>query len=92
MPHAEMLGWTAAALMLLTFASRDAKVLRSLALATNAGFIAYGAVADLLPVLTLHLLLVPINLHRLVQAFKPEIQQGPSKGAAPDRRCKPSSS
>jgi hypothetical protein len=88
MPHVDMLGWMAAALMLLTFASREAKV-RSLALATNAGFIAYGAVADLMPVLTLHLLLVPINLHRLVQPFKPEIQRSLSGSGEPNGECNP---
>jgi len=44
--------------------------LRLLALAGNAAFIAYGSMAQLLPVLVLHLALVPVNLWRLNQAFQ----------------------
>jgi len=66
---AETLGWVAAGLTLATFICRDMRRLRLLALAANAAFIAYGALAQLLPVLMLHLLLVPVNLWRLNQAF-----------------------
>jgi hypothetical protein len=64
-------GWLAAGLTLATFVCRDLRRLRLLALATNAAFIGYGAAAQLLPVLTLHLALVPVNLWRLNQAFRP---------------------
>ncbi len=67
MPHTDLLGWIAAALMISTFASRDAHVMRPLAVATNLAFIGYGATADLAPVLTLHLVLLPINLWRWSQ-------------------------
>jgi len=66
---AETLGWVAAGLTLAAFICRDMRRLRLLALAANAAFIAYGALAQLLPVLMLHLLLVPVNLWRLNQAF-----------------------
>jgi hypothetical protein len=33
-------------------------------------FIAYGALAGLVPVMALHLLLVPINALRLIQALR----------------------
>ncbi len=64
----DWLGWAAALLTLLTFACRDMRRLRLLALAANAAFIAYGALANLLPVLVLHLALVPVNLWRFNQA------------------------
>jgi len=72
----EALGWAAALLTLLTFVSADMRRLRLLALAGNAAFIAYGSMAQLLPVLVLHLALVPVNLWRLNQAFtrKPHTQ------------------
>ena len=63
------LGWAAALLTLLTFLCADMRRLRLLALAANAAFIAYGSAAELLPVLVLHLSLVPVNLWRLNQAF-----------------------
>jgi len=66
----QALGWAAALLTLLTFFSADMRRLRLLALAANAAFIAYGSAADLLPVLVLHLALVPVNLWRLNQAFQ----------------------
>ena len=59
--NADALGWIAAALMLLTFSCREARHLRPLAAATNLAFVAYGVMAGLVPVLTLHLLLLPIN-------------------------------
>ncbi len=65
----EALGWTASLLTLLTFICADMRRLRLLALAANAAFIAYGSAAELLPVLVLHLSLVPVNLWRLNQAF-----------------------
>jgi len=98
----EALGWAAALLTLLTlltFFSADTRRLRLLALAGNAAFIAYGAIAQLLPVLVLHLALVPVNLWRLNQAFqrkpivhpaKPTLAQRAARqpsGWAPARRA-----
>jgi len=79
----EWVGWAAAGLTLATFICRDMRRLRLLALAANAAFIAYGAVAQLLPVLMLHLALVPVNLWRLNEAFrgKPQPPASPGQGA-----------
>lgn len=66
----EAMGWAAALLTLFTFVCADMRRLRLLALAANAAFIAYGAAAHLLPVMVLHLALVPVNLWRLNQAFR----------------------
>jgi hypothetical protein len=67
----DVLGWAAALLTLMTFVCRDMRRLRLLALSANAAFIAYGALAQLLPVLALHLALVPVNLWRLNQTLRP---------------------
>ena len=72
---AEWLGWAAAGLTLATFICCDMRRLRLLALAANAAFIAYGALAQLLPVLMLHLALVPVNLWRLNEAFRGQPRQ-----------------
>lgn len=76
---ADLLGWAAAALMVATFCCRDTLRMRPLAVATNLAFIGYGAWAALPPVLALHLLLLPINLWRWVEA--PGMDKRPSTGA-----------
>jgi hypothetical protein len=60
-------GWTAASLMLLTFLCQGPRSLRATAALASCAFIAYGALADLLPVLVLHSLLLGVNLRRLWQ-------------------------
>ena len=61
----EPIGYLASALVLATFCMRDMAALRCMAIASNLAFIAYGALADLGPVLLLHLLLLPVNVLRL---------------------------
>ncbi len=68
MSNPDVLGWLAAALMVATFACREARAMRPLAVATNLAFIGYGIAAALVPVLTLHLLLLPINLWHWAEA------------------------
>lgn len=65
---APMLGWLAAILTLGTFACEGGQRLRVAALSANAAFVAYGLTAGLLPVLALHIVLIPINLWRLACA------------------------
>jgi hypothetical protein len=71
----DLLGYSAAGLVLLTFLAQQLRTLRAIAIASNVLFIAYAIVAWLPPVLALHLLLLPINAWRLwqaVRAVKPE--------------------
>lgn len=75
LPSSDMLGWAAALLTLMTFVCRDMRRLRLLALAANAAFIAYSALVHLLPVLALHLALVPVNLWRLNQTLRPALRR-----------------
>lgn len=70
MVTAEIAGWIASGLMLATFLCRDAMLLRSIAIAANVALIVYGALAGLVPVLTLHLVLIGVNVHRLAEALK----------------------
>ena len=70
MTSIHLLGWAAAALTLLAFACQDMLKLRVAAIAANLAFIGYGTGAELWPVATLHVLLVPINIRRLVQHLK----------------------
>jgi hypothetical protein len=58
-------GYVASTLVLLTFMTKDVRLLRVVAILSNLAFISYGVLAWLPPVLGLHLLLLPINILRL---------------------------
>ncbi|MCG2643795.1 MULTISPECIES: hypothetical protein [Bradyrhizobium] len=62
-----LLGYLAAGLVLATFCMRSMTTLRTVALASNVAFIGYGYLANLTPVLLLHVILLPVNTYRLVQ-------------------------
>jgi hypothetical protein len=81
MSGADTLGWLAAGLMLATFWCAGARSLRRCAVVANLAFIAYALAAGLAPVLTLHLLLLPVNLYRLMRLPRP-----PHERAAAGRR------
>ena len=66
-PHADLLGYSAASLVLLTFLMRGMVPLRLMGLASNFAFLAYGFAQGLVPILLLHLLLIPLNIYRLSQ-------------------------
>jgi hypothetical protein len=61
----DLLGYSASALTLATFAQRSMLPMRFLAIGANICFIGYGAQGGYMPVLTLHAVLLPINLARL---------------------------
>lgn len=61
----DVLGYAASGLTLATFAQRSMLPMRILALGANVCFIGYGAMGVYLPVLILHLVLLPINFVRL---------------------------
>jgi len=46
--------------------------LRYVAIASNLAFIAYGYFGHLMPVLLLHLLLLPVNIRRLTELATPQ--------------------
>jgi CRP/FNR family cyclic AMP-dependent transcriptional regulator len=58
-------GYVASALVFATFFMRSRSRLRQVAIASNVAFITYGIVGDVIPVLTLHALLLPLNIWRL---------------------------
>jgi hypothetical protein len=64
----DLLGYAAAALVLLAFSLRSLTALRAVAIASNLMFMAYAFGAQLQPVFLLHAALLPINLWRLWQA------------------------
>jgi hypothetical protein len=64
----ELAGYAAAFLVFSTFYMKTMIPLRCLAIASNVAFITYGSLGHLRPVLFLHLVLLPLNVLRLVQA------------------------
>ena len=77
----DLLGYTAAGLVLITFLAQSMCTLRAIAIASNVMFIAYALVAGLSPVLLLHMLLLPLNVWRLWQTSR--------KPARPFERVEP---
>jgi hypothetical protein len=63
----DAVGYLAASLVLATFCMRSMRSLRYAAIASNLAFITYGYCEDLMPVLFLHMLLLPVNIRRLAQ-------------------------
>ena len=61
----DIFGWIAGALVLTTFCLRTMIPLRGVAIASNIAFVAYGLMASTLPIVVLHLALLPMNLLRL---------------------------
>jgi hypothetical protein len=61
-----IIGYIASGLVLTTFWTNDLRRLRIVAILSNIGFISYGALVWLPPVLGLHLLLLPLNAVRLM--------------------------
>ena len=64
-PVKDLLGWIAALLTVVTFAQRSMIPLRVTAILANVFFIAYGAIGHFMPVLTLHVVLLPVNSTQL---------------------------
>jgi hypothetical protein len=66
----DLCGYSASALVLLTFTTRNMRVLRAIAILSNIAFIIYGALDWLPSVLILHALLLPLNIVRLKELLK----------------------
>lgn len=66
----EALGYVASALVLAAFYMKEMIPLRIAALTSNLFFIAYGSALGLTPIWLLHVLLLPMNGCRLVQALR----------------------
>ena len=67
MSFGESIGYLASALVFCTFYVRTMFPLRVIAIASNFAFIVYASFEGLVPILILHLMLLPINATRLFQ-------------------------
>jgi hypothetical protein len=64
------IGFLASGLVLATFAMKDMVSLRMVAICSNLAFIMYAFFLDLPPILILHVILLPLNGLRLMEALK----------------------
>jgi hypothetical protein len=76
----EPLGYFASVLVLTTFWMRAMLPLRAIAIASNVVFISYGLLAGVMPVLLLHLLLLPMNVFRVAQSWREHLRRRASRG------------
>ena len=65
-----VIGYVAAALVLVAFYQTQMVLLRLVAIASNVAFIAYGLAFGLMPVWVLHAVLLPLNARRLAEAWR----------------------
>jgi hypothetical protein len=70
MDLATVIGYCAAFLVFLTFATKTMVPLRILGIASNVFFIAYGYLQPAVPILVLHCVLLPLNAYRLHQMLR----------------------
>ncbi len=68
--HSGAVGFAASALVLGAFGMKDMVNLRIVAIFSNIAFIAYALVLSLPPILILHIILLPLNGWRLIEALK----------------------
>jgi hypothetical protein len=61
----DVMGYAASGLTLATFAQRTMLPMRVMAIGANICFIGYGAMGQFIPVLALHVILLPVNFVRL---------------------------
>lgn len=70
MGYSSDIGFLASALVLAAFGMKDMINLRIVAICSNVAFIAYALALNLLPILVLHVILLPLNGWRLAQALQ----------------------
>jgi CRP/FNR family transcriptional regulator, cyclic AMP receptor protein len=66
----DLLGYTASASVLLTFCMNTMVPLRVIAICSNVLFATFGILAHIYPVLVLHIVLLPVNGARLIEALR----------------------
>jgi len=76
-------GYLASTMVLLTFLTKDMRMLRVLAIGSNVAFATYGLMVWLPPVFCLHLLLLPINVVRLREMLAAQGSRLPVAGSRP---------
>jgi hypothetical protein len=66
----DLAGYIASSLVFMTFYMRDMIRLRLVALCSNVAFLIYAGALQLVPIVILHGALIPVNVYRLVAAYR----------------------
>ena len=85
----EVVGYVASGLVLLTFATKQMRLLRIIAILSNVAFIGYGALDGIVPVLGLHMILLPLNVFRLAQIEAAARRESSAQRSAVTELCTP---
>jgi hypothetical protein len=86
----DSVGYLAAALVIAAFYMKKTSHLRVIAIGSNFAFLIYGSLAHLLPVIALHLTLLPINAWRLLELSGSRGEGAGSKASADSTLTRPS--
>jgi CRP/FNR family transcriptional regulator, cyclic AMP receptor protein len=66
----EIAGYVASGLLLATFSVRTMIPLRILGISSSVAFLTYGFLSGLLPIIVLHVILLPLNLYRFYEMHR----------------------
>lgn len=70
MIYVDLVGWVASGFTLAAYSMRTMLPLRVAAIGANLTFASYGWLVDILPMLVLHVVLLPFNIYHLVQILR----------------------
>jgi hypothetical protein len=79
----DIAGYVASTMVLLTFLTKDMRLLRVLAIFSNIAFVTYAMLVWLPPVLCLHLVLLPVNALRLREMLPTQSSRLPAARRRP---------
>lgn len=82
----DLAGYVASSLVFLAFYMRGMVLLRLVALCSNVAFLIYAGALHLFPIVLLHGALIPINLCRLVSAWREQQVNPPAVEMRLDNR------
>ena len=79
MQRVDLAGYIASSLVFMTFYMRGMVALRVVALCSNVAFLIYAFSLHLAPIVILHGALIPVNVSRLIAAWRADSQQGQAR-------------
>jgi hypothetical protein len=75
----DLAGYIASSLVFMTFYMRGMVALRLVALCSNVAFLIYAFSLHLAPIVILHGALIPVNVSRLIAAWRADTQPGQTR-------------
>jgi hypothetical protein len=75
----DLAGYIASSLVFMTFYMRGMVALRVVALCSNVAFLIYAFSLHLAPIVILHGALIPVNVSRLIAAWRADAEPGQTR-------------